>query len=176
MNVAGHFLVATPVIATPPFARSVILMLEHDESGAVGLILNAETAIPVSDHLPEIAHLTSEPSTVFVGGPVASDTAVLLGRSDGGSFLRPTALDNIGILDVDSIPGDLEALRVFAGYSGWSPWQLEAELDSGSWWALPVERGLVFEKNTSAMWNRVVASAPGTIPFHATFPSDVTAN
>jgi len=176
MNVAGHFLVATPVIAAPPFARSVVLMLEHDDSGAVGLMLNAVSAIPVADHLPEVAHLVTEPRTIFVGGPVASDTAILLGRSHTADFLRPTALDTIGILDVDSLPNDLEALRIFAGYAGWSPYQLEAEIDGGSWWVLPVERGLVFADDTSHLWERVVTSAPGTIPFHVTFPHDVSLN
>ena len=176
MNVAGHFLVATPVIASPPFARSVILMLEHDDSGAVGVILNAGTTIPVADHLPEIAHLVVEPETIFVGGPVASDTAILLGRSHTAAFLRPTALETIGILDVDGLPSDLAALRVFAGYAGWSPYQLEAEIDGGSWWVLPVERSLVFAADTSTLWDSVVASAPGTIPFHLTFPYDVSLN
>lgn len=176
MNVAGYFLVATPVIDAPPFTRSVILMLEHDDSGAVGVMLNAGTTIPVADHLPEIAHLVVEPETIFIGGPVASDTAILLGRSHTADFLRPTALETIGILDVDSLPRDLEALRVFAGYAGWSTHQLEAEIDGGSWWVLPVERSLVFAADTSDLWDRVVASAPGTIPFHLTFPYDVSLN
>lgn len=176
MNVAGQFLVATPVIANPPFARSVVLMLEHDDSGAVGLMLNAVSAVPVADHLPEVAHLVTDPQTIFVGGPVAADTAILLGRSQSADFLRPTALDTIGILDVDSLPKDLECLRIFAGYAGWSPYQLEAEIDGGSWWVLPVERGLVFAGDTSHMWERVVTSAPGTIPFHVTFPPNVALN
>lgn len=176
MMTAGSFLIATPVIASPPFARSVILMLEHDDSGAVGLMLNAATAIPVSDHLPEIAHILVDPPTVFVGGPVASDTAILLGRSGTADFLRPSALGNIGLLDVDGIPSDLGALRVYAGYAGWSPWQLEAEIEEGSWWVVPADRDLIFASETAGMWERVVATAPGTIPLHRTFPHDLSAN
>jgi putative transcriptional regulator len=176
VNAAGHFLVATPVIGSPPFARSVVLMLEHDEEGAVGLILNAATVIPVSDHLPEIADLVTDPATIFVGGPVATDTAVLLGRSGTADFLRPTPLGNIGLVDVDGLPPDLDALRVFAGYAGWSPSQLDAELADGSWWVLPVDRGLVFATETAGMWEQVVATAPGTIPFHVTFPHDLSTN
>jgi len=176
MTSAGQFLVATPIIAAPPFARSVILMLEHDESGAFGLILNAATIIPVADHLPEIAHLASEPPSVFVGGPVGSDMAIILGRSGTADFQRPTPFGNIGIIDVDGIPPDLDALRVFAGYAGWTPWQLDAEIDDGSWWVVPTDRSLIFSAETSDMWERVVSAAPGTIPFHRTFPHDLSAN
>jgi len=176
MTAEGRFLVATPVIATPPFARSVVLMLEHDDTGAVGLILNAETAIPVADHLPELADLVSDPPTVFIGGPVGSDTAIILGRSGTADFLRPSPLGNVGILDVDGLPPDLEDLRVYAGYAGWTPWQLDAEIEDGSWWVVPTDRSLIFAADTTNMWERVVSTAPGTIPFHRTFPTDLSAN
>jgi putative transcriptional regulator len=176
VTTAGSFLVATPVIASPPFARAVLLMLEHDDSGAVGVILNAATVIPVGEHLPEIVDLVVDPQTVFVGGPVSADTAILLGRSGTADFLRPTVLGNIGLLEVDGIPDDLDALRVYAGYSGWSPWQLEAEIEDGSWWVLPADRELIFAPDTAGMWEKVVAKAPGAIPLHRTFPHDLSAN
>ena len=172
----GMLLVATPVIAMPPFARSVVLMLEHDESGAVGVILNSETVVPVGEHLPELADLVTPPAAVYLGGPVATDTAILLGRSATGRFLRPPTKDGIGIVDVDGLPADLTDLRVFAGYSGWSEGQLETEIATGSWWVLTVEPHDVFAPDAAFLWNRIVARAPGTIPFHLTYPDDPSLN
>ncbi len=86
---AGRFLVATPIITTPPFARSVVLLLEHDESGAIGVVLNQPTNLAVQDHLPEIDGVLSDPALVFLGGPVSSETAIALGRGSSADFLRP---------------------------------------------------------------------------------------
>ena len=172
----GRLLVATPIISMAPFARSVVLMLEHDESGAVGVILNSETAIPVHEHLPELADLLTPPAAVYLGGPVATDTAILLGRSPSGRFHHPPAVDGVGILDVDDLPSDLRDLRVFAGYSGWSEGQLETEIATGSWWVLDAEPDDVFAVDVAFLWNRIVSRAPGTIPFHLTYPDDPSTN
>ena len=175
-SIAGSFLVATPVIGAPPFARSVVLMLEHDESGAVGLILNARTQLSVQEHIPFLAERVSDPGAVFLGGPVSTETAVSLGQSGTAEFLRPTPFANIGILDPEQLPDDLTDLRVYAGYSGWDPGQLEAELTEGSWWVLPADRSLIFASDTRDMWDRVVRSAPGGIAFHTTYPDDLSLN
>lgn len=175
-SVAGSFLVATPLIGAPPFARAVILMLEHDDSGAVGIVLNAKTQLLVTEHLPMLTDRVSPPASVFLGGPVATDTAVTLGVSGTADFLRPTPLGNIGIVDPEGLPDDLSGLRVFAGYSGWDPGQLETELREGSWWVLPADRSAIFAADTSDLWQRTIKSAPGTIAFHTTFPEDVSLN
>lgn len=175
-STAGMLLVATPVITMPPFARSVVLMLEHDESGAIGVILNSETVLPVGDHLPELADIVTPPSAVYLGGPVATDTAILLGRSTTGRFLRPPTVDGIGIVDVDGLPDDLTDLRVFAGYSGWSEGQLEDEIATGSWWVLPAAPHDVFAADATLLWSRVVGRAQGTVPFHLTYADDPSLN
>lgn len=175
-QIAGRFLVATPLIGSPPFARAVVLMLEHDESGSVGVILNAKTQLLVAEHLPLLADAVSPPASVFLGGPVSTDTAVTLGASGTADFLRPTPLGNIGILDPEELPDDLSGLRVFAGYSGWDPGQLDDELEQGSWWVLPPDRSAIFAPDTSHLWQHTIKSAPGTIAFHTTFPEDVSLN
>lgn len=175
-SIAGRFLVATPRIVGAPFVRAVVLMLEHDDTGAIGIILNAPTDIPVVDHLPGITERVSEPPVVFVGGPVSTDTAILLGRSATATFLTPTGLGDVGIVDIEHLPADLDELRVFAGYSGWSPGQLEAELLEGSWWVLPPRLHPVFSRDVDGMWEHVVGSAPGTIPFYRTFPDNIRSN
>jgi len=175
-STAGSFLVATPLVGGVPFDRAVILVLEHDTGGAVGLVLNAVTDIPVEDHLPTLAPLVSPPSTIHIGGPVETDTAIVLGRSGTARFLRPTELANIGIIDPGELADDIDAMRVFAGYAGWEAGQLEEEVAEGAWWVLPADRTVVFAEDLSGLWEASVARAPGTIPFHRTYPSDRTTN
>lgn len=175
-RIAGQFLVATPIISTPPFARSVVLMLEHDASGAIGLVLNDPTDLLVADHIDGIEDQLSEPRNVFLGGPVSSDTAVTLGKGHGIEFLRPSALPSIGIVDIEDDLTSIEALRVFAGYSGWDPQQLEAEIEDGAWWVLFPELEEIFTSDVGGMWERTVERGPGTLPLYSTYPVDPSVN
>jgi len=173
--IAGQFLVATPVIHLPPFARSVVLVLEHDETGAVGVILNRDSGLLVSDLLPDIETLVADPPHVFIGGPVSTDTAVALARAPKGSFLRPTPLGTIGLVDPTNLPDGVTAMRIFAGYSGWDPDQLEAELDEGAWWPMLADVRSIFS-DTHDLWRETVRRAPGRIPLFGTFPDDPSTN
>ena len=175
-NVAGRLLVATPVISGPPFARSVVLVVEHDTTGAVGVILTLPTEVAVTEVLPDYGLTIVEPAVVFVGGPVSTDTAVVLGSSSGGPFTMAAPGLGLGVIDAEDPPPDLRETRVFAGYSGWSPGQLEAELDEGSWWVLPASPDRVFDPDPTGLWSLVVRSAPGPIAFHAHFPDDPSRN
>ena len=175
-SLAGQFLVATPLVGGPPFDRSVVLLLEHDDEGAIGVIINLPTDVEVSEHIPDLTVAVSSPGSIHIGGPVDNDTALLLGRSVTADFLRPAALGDVGLIDPDAMPGDLTGLRVYAGYSGWEPGQLEAELDEGAWWVVPADRDDVFAENVSDLWDRSVARAPGTIPFHRTFTTRIQTN
>jgi putative transcriptional regulator len=173
---AGQFLVATPIISEPPFARTVVLLLEHDDSGAIGLVLNSPTGLRVEDHIPGIADHVSEPRRIFLGGPVSSETAVSLGKGRGIEFLRPSALPAIGIVDIEQHLEHVSELRIFAGYSGWDPDQLDAEMDEGAWWVLYPDLDEIFASNTDGMWERTVARGSGTVPLHATYPDDPSDN
>ncbi|MDJ0791330.1 MAG: YqgE/AlgH family protein [Acidimicrobiia bacterium] len=173
---AGMFLVATPLVGGPPFDRSVVLMLEHDEDGAIGIVLNLRTDIPVADHIPEVADRASSPGLIHIGGPVDTDTAIVLARSMTADFIRPAHLGDIGIVDPTTAPDDLQDLRVYAGYAGWEPGQLEAELAEGAWWVVPADRGVIFTDDTETVWERMVAQAPGTIPFHSTYTQRPSTN
>ena len=83
---------------------------------------------------------------------------------------------DVGIVDLDDLPSDLSDVRVYAGYSGWSPGQLEAELAEGSWWVLPADADTVFSLDPARVWEGLVAGAPGSIPFHRHFPDDPSLN
>ncbi|MGI9586306.1 MAG: YqgE/AlgH family protein [Acidimicrobiia bacterium] len=174
--VEGRLAVATPIIASPPFARAVVLILEHDDSGAIGLILNAATDLKVVDHLPELEQQVSEPATVFLGGPVTTEVAVVLARSSTAEFLQPSGVKGVGIVDILNLPDTVDAMRVFAGYSGWEAQQLESEIEEGAWWIIDPTSDDLFHSNTEGMWERTVRRAPGTIPFHERYPADIGLN
>ncbi|NHZ71314.1 MAG: hypothetical protein GWP18_06695 [Proteobacteria bacterium] len=167
-SIAGQFLVATPSIATPPFARAVILVLEHDDSGAIGVMLNSDSGLAVSDVLPDLISLVCEPPHVFIGGPVSTDTALCLARSYSGRFIRPSALGSIGLIDPADPPDDVHDLRIFAGYAGWDPGQLEAELEEQAWWVTLADVDAIFG-DTTDLWRTTVRRAPGRVPLFGTY-------
>ena len=175
-STAGRLLVATPNVRGAPFERSVIAMLEHDDAGAIGIVLNYPTDLPVVDHLPEIAPRVSEPRVVFLGGPVQPDAAIALGRSPSGRFMTPSMFGDVGIVDVTELPDDIGHLRIYAGYSGWSPGQLEDELAEGSWWVTAPPPGTLFAPAIDALWHDAVANAPGRTKLYATYPEDPANN
>ncbi len=174
-NLAGRFLAATPLIDLPPFSRSVVLILEHDETGAIGVILNQDSGLLVADLLPEVVTLVSEPAHVFIGGPVSTDTAVALARAPQDSFLRPTPFPTIGLVDPTDPPHGIEAMRIFAGYSGWDPGQLEAEIDEQAWWPTLADADAIFG-DPAELWRETVKRAPGRAPLFGTFPDDPSTN
>jgi len=172
----GKMIVATPIIATPPFSRAVVLILEHDKTGAIGLILNATTGLPVADHLPELAERVSAPATVFLGGPVTSEVAVVLARSSTAVFVQSSGIADVGVIDPFDLPSNVAAMRVYAGYSGWESDQLEHEINEGAWWVIEPAPSDLFTSNTEDLWERTVRRAPGMIPFHQTYPVDISLN
>lgn len=165
---AGRFLVATPLISTPPFTRSVILLLEHDESGAIGVVLNHDSRLPLEELLPEALPYVVDPPNLFLGGPVSTETALGLAMAPANSFLRPAALGTIGLVDPTDPPPGVSAMRIFAGYAGWDPGQLEAELEEQAWWVTLAEVDVIFADTTN-LWRDTVRTAPGRIPLFETY-------
>lgn len=174
-TLAGRFLIATPLIDLPPFSRSVVLLLEHDDTGAIGLILNRDSGVLVADLLPDVAPLVSEPAHVFIGGPVSTDTAVALAHAPAESFLRPSPFATIGLVDPTDPPDEVGSLRIFAGYSGWDPGQLEAEIEEQAWWPTLADVRAIFV-DTADLWRETVKRAPGRAPLFGTFPDDPSTN
>ena len=142
-SMRGSLLVATPALTEPTFARTVILLLEHASTeGALGVVVNRPTSAPLGDVVPAVEALATEPRVLFDGGPVSPTTAIGLGavvngaEPDGWSLVVPPLVT----VDLDHDPAllgaSLRALRVFAGYAGWSPGQLEGEIAEGSWYVV----------------------------------------
>jgi len=142
MSLRGRLLVASPVLVDPNFDGTVVLVLEHGDDGAAGVVLNRPTATDVGDPLPGWHRLALEPAVVFDGGPVSPDGAICLGRSwpDEPSPAWEPVVGAVGTVDLSVDPGEvsagLQGIRVFAGYAGWGAGQLEDEVEAGAWFVI----------------------------------------
>ncbi len=183
---------ATPALGDSPFERAVVLVLDHDEDGALGVVINRPTPVELSDVLPVWQQLASEPGVLFQGGPVALDSALGLALVPGEGDEEPLGwrrvTGRIGLVDLDVPPEVLAAevsrLRIFAGYSGWSAGQLEDELGEGAWFvvdarldgALPDEGGDAFSASPEDLWRAVLRRQGGDLAMVSTYPDDPSLN
>src|SRR5690349_12230867 len=144
-DLSGNLLVATPQIVEGVFCRSVVLLLHHDAEGAQGVVLNRPMEARVDVVLPDWQPYATSPSVLFEGGPVGLDSALGLVSAPGD--VEPMGVKRlfggIGLVDLDTPPAlvmpDLAGLRIYAGYAGWSPGQLEDEIGEGSWYVVESE-------------------------------------
>ncbi len=181
---AGRLVVATPVLRDPHFDRAVVLLLQHDdEDGALGVILDRLTGTSVEEVLPGWGVLAAEPGLVHEGGPVQREAAICLGRarpggSSSGAFSDVEGSPGLGTVDLDSEPGELgvDAIRVFAGYAGWSPGQLEAEVEEGAWWVLDSLPGDVLTPRPDLLREQVLRRQGPPLAFAALLPEDPSLN
>ena len=185
---AGRLLVATPMLGDPNFKRTVVLIVEYEDvQGTLGVVLNRPTEISVGKVLEPWTELATEPAVVFNGGPVARTSALALARVPGtGEPLgwRPLdgapALARLGLIDLDMPPGLLAtaitSLRVYAGYAGWLPGQLESEIEEGAWYVLPAQPDDVFAADPGKLWRQVLRRQEGEMAFLTTYPDDPTQN
>lgn len=186
----GRLLVATPLLDDPNFDRSVVYMVEHHDEGALGLVLNRPSGEELVDPLEGWVSAQSAPSRVFSGGPVEPDALIALARlehrvtagpadDDDANYLAPLTGD-IASADLAADPalviGRINALRVFRGYAGWEPGQLEAEIESGSWIVVDSESADVFTHDPEELWRRVLRRQPGRLGWLAEAPDDLAWN
>ncbi|GAB2617141.1 YqgE/AlgH family protein [Streptomyces capparidis] len=184
-SLTGRLLVATPALADPNFDRTVVLLLDHDDEGSLGVVLNRPTPVDVEDVLQPWAELAGRPQVVFQGGPVSLDSALALGvvpgegrQSDPLGWRRVHGA--IGLVDLEAPPellaAELGALRIFAGYAGWAPGQLEEELVDGAWYVVESEPGDVFSPDPERLWRSVLRRQRSELAMVATYPDDPSLN
>jgi putative transcriptional regulator len=177
----GKLLVATPPLVDPNFDRSVVLLLEHGEEGALGIILNRPTDATLASVLPEWQAHATAPGVIFSGGPVAPEAVIALAR--GGTADTPgwvSVLGDVGSVDVGNDPAELgyalEAMRVFVGYAGWAPGQLEAELEQDAWFVVTTRASDPFSADPEHLWRDVLRRQYGRVAMFANYPEDATVN
>jgi putative transcriptional regulator len=178
-SLRGHLLIAGSSLLDPNFRRTVVLVGHHDDAGAVGVVLNRESQLEVADAVPPLAGLVEPGERLFFGGPVSSQSAVVLADFEHPEHAEVVAFDSVGFLpedtDSDSI-GGLRRARVFAGYAGWGAGQLEAELEEGSWLTEPALAADVFTGDPGGLWAVVVRRKGPAFRLMSTMPFDPDLN
>jgi putative transcriptional regulator len=178
-STARRLLVSIPTLHDPNFFRAVVFMIEHTEEGALGLVLNQPTETRVDTVLEDWAPYAAAPAVAFVGGPVQQHEALIglarvgaLDPGDGDAW-QPLA-GRIGTVDLARDPldarADLEAVRVFAGYSGWGPSQLEGELEAGGWFVVDARPDDLLTSDPAGLWRAVLRRQGGDLAVAANYP------
>ncbi len=179
---AGQLLIATPRLSDPNFARAVILVLDHDGDGALGVVINRPSELTLQAVLPPWAEAVSDPQMLFAGGPVSPESALGLALCRGSGppdgFRR--MVGDYGLVDLDQDPAfllpDLVGVRVFSGYAGWGAGQLESEIDEGSWYVVSAQPADLLHPRPERLWRSVLRRQPGELAYVANFPSDPSLN
>jgi putative transcriptional regulator len=182
-KLSGRLLVASPTLQDENFRRTVILMLDHGDDGALGLVVNRPMEVDVSSVLPAWQPYTTAPGRLFQGGPVQLDSALGLVAMPGNAG-EPVGvrllIGSVGLVDLDAppeviVPG-LAGLRIFAGYSGWSAGQLEGEIGEGAWYVVDSEPRDAFSDRPERLWAEVLRRQRGQLAMVSTYPDDPTQN
>jgi putative transcriptional regulator len=178
-SLRGQLLVAGPALLDPNFHRTVVLIGEHGEDGAMGIVLNRPSELTVADAIPPLAELVPGNDILFAGGPVQPQAIVVLGEFEEPERAGALVLGSIGFLpsevELDEL-GALERARVFAGYAGWGPGQLESELAESSWIVEPALPEDVFTSEPDALWSTVLRRKGGAFAVLALMPPDPSLN
>lgn len=155
----GVFLVAASKLYDPHFSRSVILILMYEKEGALGLIINRSTDIPIEQALPGLKGAKRLSSPLFYGGPVGRDHVTALLRTDKLSQGVKKVFDNVYVIEdmrplieVIQGPDPEKKVRIYSGYAGWGPGQLDGEIARKDWIITAADPEMVFSKDPSGIW------------------------
>lgn len=189
---AGMLLLAAPGMPSPEFARSVIFLIEHDEHGTLGVDLTQRSQTPVHNVLEPWAPLMTSPPVLYIGGPVNQTQPVCVGVVRNGATLRDApdaatgapvmeriahrfALVNLGV-EPGQVRDCIDGARIFAGYAGWDPGQLDDELDRGDWYVAPALPSDVLAPAAADIWGDCMRRQSWPLPLYGTYPVDVRDN
>jgi putative transcriptional regulator len=177
-SLRGQLLIAAPVLADF-FRRTVVLVVEHSEEGAMGVVLNRPSEVEVADAVPPLAELVEPGEVVWVGGPVSPNSAVVLAEFDDAADAATGVVGDVGVLaleeDLEGAPARRRT-RIFAGYAGWAPGQLEGELEHEGWIVEPAVPEDAFCGEELDLWSSVLARKGGTYALLARMPTDPSVN
>jgi putative transcriptional regulator len=178
-SLRGQLLVAGPALIDPNFWRSVVLIGEHNEEGALGVILNRPAPVTVGEAAAALAPLVHDGEPVFLGGPVQPESAVVLADVEHPDFAGLIVFGTIGFLMGEVDPERFDGVRrarVFAGYAGWGAGQLEQEMEEDSWIVEPAIAEDVFTDAPEKLWSAVLTRKGGDYALLSTMPPDPSLN
>lgn len=164
---AGKILVAPRSDSDPLFAQSVILLVRYNQTGALGLMVNRRTKFPISRALPRLKGAAGHSDPVFVGGPVQLDAVFALVRAPSKPDSATKVFGNVYFISTKTAlekalsgTSGPSTLRIYVGYCGWAPGQLDHEVAAGGWYIFNSSADVVFNAKPASLWLRF-AGAPG---------------
>jgi len=172
-SLRGKLLIATPALEDF-FHRAVVLVIEHSDEGAMGLVLNRPTETAVADAVDRLAPLAGADDVVQLGGPVSPESVIALGEFEEPAQAAQMVVGDLGLVDPDAPDPDLRGLRVYAGYAGWGPGQLEGELDADAWIVDDARAEDPFREED--LWPVALARKGGHFALLARMPPDPSLN
>ena len=187
-SLRGQLLIAGPTLLDPNFVRTVVLVGEHNEEGALGVVLNRPSDTTVGEAVPDLSELTGADDAVHVGGPVQPSAVLVLAEYEHAEQAPQLVTGGVGFLaleedeDDDGDPrptheyAELSRARVFAGYAGWGPGQLETELERDDWIVAESLPEDVFDEDAPTLWSRVLERQGGQLRLLARMPLDPSHN
>ena len=178
VDLKGTLLISNGSLFDPNFRQTVVVVADHSEEGALGVVLNRPAAVTVADAVPVLAPLVPAGENVFIGGPVQTNAVVVVAESLDPVLIDIPIVDSIGLLsrEIDDDTTAIRRTRVFAGYSGWGPGQLEAELSRDDWILEPALPEDIFTDDAEHLWSRVLKRKGGEHALLATMPFDPSSN
>jgi putative transcriptional regulator len=175
----GQLLIAGPGLVDPNFWRTVVLVVEHSDDGALGLVLNRPSETTVGEAMSELERLLEPDDTLYIGGPVQPSALIVLGEFEDPSDAALVAFEDIGVLARgagEEDGPDLRRGRAFVGHAGWGPGQLDSELERDDWIVEPAIREDVFTAEPAALWESVLTRKGGSYALVARMPPDPSVN
>jgi len=180
-SLRGKLLLAGPVLKDPNFDRTVVLITEHTDEGAMGLVLNRPSTAAVGDAVPDLTWIADAEDSVFVGGPVAPNGVIVLAEWDDPAQAVVLVEDDLGFVpgeveDPDAVGAAIRRARVYAGHAGWGPGQLEAELAEEAWIVESPLRDELFSADAEHLWPSVLRRMGREFALLSTMPPDPSLN
>ena len=178
-SLQGQLLVASPSLLDPNFKRTVVLITEHNEEGAAGLVLNRPSDAEVSELVPQLEPLVDDDERIWMGGPVQQKAVLVLGEFVDPDDAAVPLFGSLGFPSLDE-PDEVVPLttrrRIFAGYAGWGSGQLEDELAREDWILEPAQNDDAFTETPDELWADVLRRKGGIYELVARMPEDPTVN
>jgi len=176
----GKLLVAARDLPDPNFAKTVVLLVQYDADGVVGLIVNRRSQVPISKVLDNVAGAKNRTDSVYEGGPVSQTEvlALLRSRKQPGESKRVLA-DTFLLSSKEDLEQAFQSavepdrVHVYAGYAGWTPPQLEHEMDVGAWFVFQGSAASVFDSDPDTLWSRLIRETELRVARAAPLPPSI---